>query len=111
MLENLTRAISLARENPAGKTGFLPFEATVPGDPVFQTGLQQDGDIAGLPYGALVSNVWQSLTGQRLPANRCRCRAGELGSVCDLHPPDEYGQIEFSRTDDPDGRRQWNAHH
>jgi hypothetical protein len=62
MLENLTSAISLARENPAGKTGLLPFEATAPGDPAFQTGLQQDGDIAGLPYGALVSNVWQSLT-------------------------------------------------
>ncbi len=59
MLENLVAAIDLARDNPAGKDNLLIVESSAAGSPTFQTGLLQNGEIANLPYGAVLSNVWQ----------------------------------------------------
>ena len=59
MLENIMTAIDLARENPTDKSNPFVIETIAAGDPTFRTGLQQDGIIAGLPYGAMLSNVWQ----------------------------------------------------
>lgn len=59
MLENLVTAIDLARENPAGKGSSLIVESSAASSPTFQTGLRQNGDIANLPYGAVLSTVWQ----------------------------------------------------
>ena len=59
MLEDLVTGINLARENPAEKDIPIFIESSVSGNPTFQTGLRQNGDIANLPYGALLSTVWQ----------------------------------------------------
>jgi hypothetical protein len=59
MLENLVTAIHLARDNPAGKDDRVIIESSAASSPTFQTGLVQNGEIASLPYGAVLSNVWQ----------------------------------------------------
>lgn len=60
MLENLIAAIELARENPADKSIGSAVHSTSSNPPEFVIGLQENGDMAGLPYGAILSNVWQS---------------------------------------------------
>lgn len=60
MLERLLAEKSLAKANPADKLGRFTLITDPAGDPVFQTGLLPNGDIAGLPYGALLSSIWQN---------------------------------------------------
>ena len=60
LMENIVSAINLAKENPADKSTPLIVESFAAGPPTFPTGLLQDGEIASLPYGALLSNVWQA---------------------------------------------------
>jgi hypothetical protein len=60
LLENIADAIDQAKANPAVKETPIFVGSSASSQPQFQTGLLPNGDIAGLPYGAVLSNLWQA---------------------------------------------------
>jgi hypothetical protein len=62
LFENLALKINTSRLNPAPKSYRTATEVSQLSDPVFRTGILTDGDIAGLPYGVIIVNVWQRQT-------------------------------------------------
>lgn len=64
LFENLAVMIWASEQNPAPKGDRSMLPATETQDPEFRAGIIPGGDIAGLPYGAVLTNVWQDLTSE-----------------------------------------------
>ncbi|MBG0771202.1 MAG: hypothetical protein H0S82_05800 [Anaerolineaceae bacterium] len=62
LLSNLAEKMTLSAANPAPKDSILLVDPQGYAAPTFTEGIVRGGEIAGLPYGAEITTVWQSLT-------------------------------------------------
>jgi hypothetical protein len=62
LLNGLAEKMQLSGANPAPKGTGLSASAQAASEPSFVEGLIPNGTIAGLPYGAEITTVWQALT-------------------------------------------------
>ena len=62
LLLSLESLIEISRQSPAPKLGRAGAPLPHQEELVFRNGLQTSGDIAGLPYGATLNNIWQQAT-------------------------------------------------
>jgi len=62
LLENLAEKMQRSGADPAPKDIEIAWTAEVNSDPEFISGIILHGEIAGLPYGAQISTVWQTQT-------------------------------------------------
>lgn len=60
--QNLANMAAISKSNPAPKDAPLTLPLTRSSDPVFQSGIIQNGEFPGRPYGVEISNVWQAQT-------------------------------------------------
>ncbi|MCB2202944.1 hypothetical protein KQH56_02950 [bacterium] len=62
LLEQIRTQIESAQTDPAPKMAQTPTSFPVVSDPLFRSGIIEGGSIAALPYGASLTNVWQTET-------------------------------------------------
>jgi hypothetical protein len=60
--QNMADMAAISKSNPAPKNTPLPLPLPRSGDPVFQSGIFQNGEFLGQPYGVNISNIWQAQT-------------------------------------------------
>ena len=60
--QSMADMAAISKSNPAPKNAPLPLPLPRSGDPVFQSGIFQNGEFMGRPYGVDISNVWQAQT-------------------------------------------------
>mgnify|MGYP001259204513 CR=1 FL=1 len=62
IFQSMADMAAISKSNPAPKDTPLSLPLPRSGDPVFQSGIIQNGEFPGRPYGVDISNVWQAQT-------------------------------------------------
>ena len=60
--QSMADMAAISRSNPAPKDAQLTLPLSRSADPVFQSGIIENGEFPGRPYGVDISNVWQAQT-------------------------------------------------